>query len=91
MKKKTKLLKSNERKSVTEVSDFLHLIAEKINSGQVVLRQGKEEAVLELPEMLTLKVQVKGKETKKKGMQHALTIGIRWFDNEITGKPLELG
>ena len=42
----TRLFKSEEQKTRAEVSGFLRQIAERIESGEVVLRQGAEELVL---------------------------------------------
>jgi amphi-Trp domain-containing protein len=91
MKKKAQLLKSKERKNRSEVSQFLHQIADKIESGQVTFRLGQEETALDLPANLILKVKVKGKEKKKKGLRHSLKIQVKWFDDDTAGTALELG
>jgi amphi-Trp domain-containing protein len=91
MGKETRLFKSEEVKTRTQVSDFLHLIAEKIAAGEVVLRRGQEELVLNFPENLILEVQVEDENKKAKGVQHSLEIEIKWFDDDIKGGRLELG
>lgn len=58
MGKETRLFKSEERKSRSDVSTFLHQLADKISEGQVVLRQGQEEITLQLPHSLTLEAQL---------------------------------
>ncbi|KAA3664519.1 MAG: amphi-Trp domain-containing protein [Chloroflexi bacterium] len=90
MGKETKLFKSEEWKSRADASAFLHQLADKIGEGQVVLRQGKEEIVLQLPHRLVLEVQVEDENKKSKGIQHSLEIELKWFDDE-KGGPLELG
>jgi amphi-Trp domain-containing protein len=91
MGKETRLFKSEERKSRSEVSTFLHQIADKISEGQVVLRQGKEGITLQLPHNLILEVQVEDEDKKSKGIQHSLELEIKWFDDDAKGGPLELG
>jgi amphi-Trp domain-containing protein len=91
MGKETRLFKSEEKKQRSEVSEFLHAIADKLNGGQVVLRRGQEELVLEIPHNLILEVQVEDEDKKGKGVQHSLEIEIKWYDNDQVAGPLELG
>lgn len=89
MGRETKLFKSEERKSRTEVSHFLHQLADKISEGKVILSQGGEDMVLELPQNLILELQVEDEEKGRKGIQHSLEVEIKWFDNDQGGS-LEL-
>jgi amphi-Trp domain-containing protein len=90
MGKETRLFKSEERKIQSELSAFLHQLADKIAEGRVVLRQGKDEIILQLPHNLILEVQVEDEDKGKKGIQHSLEVEIKWFDDEQEG-PLTLG
>jgi amphi-Trp domain-containing protein len=90
MGRETRLFKSEERKTRSDVSAFLHQLADKISEGRVVLRQGQEEITLELPRSLILEIQVEDEAKKTKGIQHSLEIEMKWFDDE-QGGPLELG
>ena len=90
MGKETRLFKSEERKGRPDLSAFLHQLADKISEGQVVLRQGQEEIVLQLPRSLILEIQVEDEAKGKRGIQHSLEVEIKWFDDE-QGGPLELG
>mgnify|MGYP001055911234 CR=1 FL=1 len=90
MGKEIKLFKSEERKSRSDLSAFLHQLVDKISEGRVVLRQGQEEIVLQLPHSLILEVQVEDEDKGTKGTQHSLELEIKWFDDE-QGGPLELG
>jgi amphi-Trp domain-containing protein len=85
----TRLFKSEERKTRSELSEFVHQLADKISEGRVVLRQGQDEIKLELPETLILEVQVEDEDKGAKGVQHSLEVEIKWFDEEHGG-PLEL-
>ena len=82
MGRETRLFKSEERKTLTEIGDFLRLLADKITNGQVVLSQGGEEITLQLPQNLILEVQVEDEEKGTKGTQHSLEVEIKWFDND---------
>ncbi len=90
MGKEIRLFKSEERKSRSEVSAFLHQLADKVSEGKVVLRQSGEEISLQLPQGLILEIQVEDEDKKAKGIQHSLEIEIKWFDDD-RGGPLELG
>jgi amphi-Trp domain-containing protein len=89
MGKETRLFKSEERKSRTDVSAFLHQLADRISEGEVVLSQGQEEIALQFPASLILEVQVEDEDKGTKGVQHSLEVEIKWFDDE-QGGPLEL-
>ncbi len=90
MGREIRLFKSEERKNRSEVSAFLHQLADKISQGKVVLRQGQEEIALQLPAGLILEVQVEDEDKGAKGTQHSLEVEIKWFDDQ-QGGPLELG
>ncbi|MDY0248245.1 MAG: amphi-Trp domain-containing protein [Desulfobacterium sp.] len=89
MGKETRLFKSEERKSRSDVSEFLHQLADRISKGQAVLSQGQEEIILQLPQSLILEVQVEDEDKGARGVQHSLEVEIKWFDDE-QGGTLEL-
>ena len=91
MGRETRLFKTEERKNKSDVSEFLHQLADKVSKGQVVLSQGTEDITLEIPNNLILEVQVEDEDKKTKGIQHSLEIEIKWFDHDAQGGPLELG
>jgi amphi-Trp domain-containing protein len=91
MGKEKRLFKSEEPKNRTQVSEFLQQIAEKIALGEVVLRRGSEELVLQFPMNLILEVQVEEEDKRSKGIQHSLEIEIKWMDNDGQSGSLELG
>ena len=90
MGQETRLFKSKERKHRSDVSAFLHELADKISEGRVVLRQGQEEITLHLAENLAVEVQAEDEDKGAKGIQHSLEVELKWFDEE-QGGPLELG
>ena len=91
MGKETRLFKSEEPKNRAEVGAFLRQIADKLDSGEVILRRGGEELTLTVPENLVLEIQVEDEDKKRKGIQHSLEIEIKWFDNGSQGGSLEIG
>ena len=91
MGKEVRLFKSEERMNRSDVSAFLHQLADKLAEGDIVLRQGGEEISLALPHNLVLEVQVEDEDKKAKGVQHSLELEIKWFDEDAPSGPLELG
>lgn len=91
MTKDLLFFKNKERKTRSEVADFLHQLAEKVSDGKVQLRQGQDEVFLDLPSNVILEVEVKDKEKGRRGIQHKLEIELKWYDGDDGEKPLELG
>ena len=90
MGKETRLFKSEEPKTLGEVSTFLRELADKLDGGKVVLRRGAEELILELPQDLVLEIQVED-EPKKGSIQHSLEVEIKWYDEPRSSGRVELG
>lgn len=76
------LLKSEEKKSRSDIVAFLKEIAVKIDSGTVKLVQGEQSLELVIPENLTfeLKVEEKLKPDRPRKMQ--LEIELEWSEGE---------
>lgn len=85
MGKETRLFKSEERKNRSEVSEFLHQLADRVSKGQVVLSQGQEEITLALPQNLVLEVQVEDEDKGARGIQHSLEVELKWYDDDQGG------
>ena len=80
------ILKTEERKSRQEIVEFLREIIPKIESGQLTLKKGEEEVVLQFPETnleLEIKVEEKIKPDRPKKFQ--LEIEIEWVEGEEEG------
>lgn len=90
MGKETRLFKSENRHSRSDVSRFLRELADKLDTGQVVLQQGEETLTLDLPASLILEIQVEDEDKKSKGTQHSLEVELKWYDDE-QGGPVTLG
>ncbi len=91
MGRETRLFKSEERRNRADVGAFLHQLADKVEAGEVILRQGEEEITLQLPHSLILEVQVEDEDKGRKGIQHSLEVELKWFDDDASSGPLELG
>jgi amphi-Trp domain-containing protein len=91
MGKETRLFKSEERHSRTDVSVFLRQLADKVETGQVILSAGQESITLDIPANLILEIQVEDEDKRSKGIQHSLEIELKWFDGDDVGGPLQLG
>jgi amphi-Trp domain-containing protein len=90
MGKEVVLFKSEERKSRSDLSEFLHQLADKISRDEVILRQGNQEIALQIPQNLVLEIKVEDENKGAKGIQHSLEVEIKWFNGEQGGS-LELG
>nr|WP_320016637.1 amphi-Trp domain-containing protein [uncultured Desulfobacter sp.] len=90
MGKETRLFKNQEKKTRTDVSTFLHQLADKISEGTIILSKGSEELSLQIPQNLILEIQVEDEQKKKKGVQHSLEVEIKWFDNDDDPTELKL-
>ena len=90
MGREIKLFKSEEKKSRSDISTFLHRIADRIDQGTVTLRQGDSELKLDIPGTAILEVQVEEEDKKRKGTQHSLELEIKWYDGTAESG-LELG
>ena len=88
MGKEKKLYKSKVQKSLNEVGDELHLIADQIKSGQLHLGNGDSQLSLVFSDDLTLEIEAEDKQ-KKYGIRHCLQIEIKWYDNKET-QPLQI-
>ncbi|MFO8030741.1 MAG: amphi-Trp domain-containing protein [Cyclonatronaceae bacterium] len=89
MGREIELFKSKERKDRQETADFLHHLADKVASGNLVLKQGQNEVNIAIPENVQLEVEVEDEHKQKRGIRHKLEIELKWYDND-DGGPLEL-
>lgn len=79
------ILKSEEKKTRSEVVEFLKEIAQKIDTGVVKLVQGEENVELTIPENVTLEIKVEEKIKQDKPVKMQLEVELEW----IVGTPKE--
>lgn len=75
------LLKSEEKRSLTELAGFFRDLANKIENNQLTLKQGGEEFSLHLPDPVTLELELEDKH-KKGRTKRQLEIEIEWYLGE---------
>jgi amphi-Trp domain-containing protein len=84
------LFKSEERKELSGVVAFLHQLADKLAENQVVLRQGAEEIVVDIPDHVILELKVE-EEGKKGKTERSLEIELEWIEGDQSGGLVTLG
>lgn len=90
MAKETVLFKSEERKDLSSVVDFLRQLADKLAHNEVTLIQGDNELRLLIPNNVVLEVKVE-EEAKQSGVKHSLEIEIEWKEGDDDKGSLSLG
>jgi amphi-Trp domain-containing protein len=91
MAKKKILLRSKQIETPQSVAAFLRELADKVETGQVVLIQEGAETSINLPEQMTLSLSVKEKHKPKKSSQrHSLTIKLKWWEGAKARRSGEL-
>jgi amphi-Trp domain-containing protein len=77
MGKETVLFKSEEKKAAIDVANTLRQIADKIDDGTMILKQGSEEITLEFPKNMVLELKIEEEQGKKK-LKKSLEIELEW-------------
>jgi amphi-Trp domain-containing protein len=90
MGKEIELFKSEERKDLASVAAFLHQLADKLAKNQVILRQGAEEIVVNIPNNVVLELKVE-EEDKKGKVKRTLEVEIEWLEGDESGGVVTLG
>lgn len=89
MGKEVVLFSSEEHMDVQRVSDFLHQLADKVASGEVILSRGNDEVTLHIPKNVVLEVKAE-EEDKGKRTERSLEVEIEWVEGADEGS-LTLG
>ena len=85
MGRETVLFKSEEKKSSIDVANTLRQIADKIDDGTMILKQGSEEITLEFPKNMVLELKIEEEQGKKK-LKKSFEIELEWIiGNEQAG------
>ena len=90
MGKEVVLFSSEEPYDRKDVAGFLRQLADKLDQGRVILRQGKEEVILDIPNRIVLELKAE-EEFKKKKTQRTLEVEIEWIVGDEAGGPVSLG
>ena len=90
MGKEIVLFKSEERKDLASAVTFLHQLADKLAENQVILRQGSEEIIVDIPNNVVLELKVE-EEDKKGKIKRTLEVEIEWIEGDESGGVVTLG
>ncbi len=91
MSKKKVILKSKDKRRLSEVANFLRDLADKIEANDLTLRQGDEEIKLNLPDPVILELELEEKKNNKKGTKRQLEIEIEWYVGGKAQKSIKIG
>ena len=84
MGKETVLFKSEEKKSLGEVTSFLRELADKLDSNKVAFIQGKQTVKVKVPPTVELEIKVE-KETGKRKTKKKIELEIEWIVGDKSG------
>jgi amphi-Trp domain-containing protein len=80
MGRETVLFKSEEKKASGEIANTLRQIADKIEDGTMVLKQGSEEITLEFPKSMVLELKIEEEQGNR--MKKSFEIELEWIIGE---------
>ncbi len=74
------LFKSEEKKTAKEIADTLRLIADKIDSGSMTLKQNDTQVDIDFPGTMTLELKVEEEHGRK--LKKSFEIELEWTPGE---------
>ena len=80
MGKETILFKSEEKKTSSDIANTLRQIADKIDDGTMILKQGSEEITLEFPKNMVLELKIEEEQGKR--LKKSFEIELEWIIGE---------
>ena len=80
MGRETVLFKSEEKKASIDIANTLRQIADKIDDGTMVLKQGSEEITLEFPKNMVLELKIEEEQGKR--LKKSFEIELEWIIGE---------
>lgn len=81
MGKEIKLFKAIEKKSISEVAEFLRQLADRLDKNKVSLRRDDKKIKLDIPDRVELEIEVE-KEIGKRKTEIELAIEIKWIEGD---------
>ncbi len=90
MGRETLLFKNVEKTDLNSVAQLLRELADKVESGKVVLKQGQKTLKLKIPQRVELQVKAE-KEVGKRRTKKKLEVEIEWVVGEQGGGSFSLG
>jgi amphi-Trp domain-containing protein len=80
MGRETVLFKSEEKKASSDIANTLRQIADKIDDGTMILKQGSEEITLEFPKNMVLELKIEEEQGKR--LKKSFEIELEWIIGE---------
>jgi len=80
MGRETILFKSEEKKTSGDIANTLRQIADKIDDGSMILKQGSEEITLEFPNNMVLELKIEEEQGKR--LKKSFEIEMEWIIGE---------
>jgi len=80
--KETVLFKSEQKMARSDVTAALRTIADKLDSGQLVLSMGEDQVSLEIPENVTLELKAEEEAGRRDETKKSLEIEIEWMEGQ---------
>lgn len=80
MGKETVLFKSEEKKASIDVAKTLRQIADKIDSGTMILKKGSEEIKIEFPTNMIFELKIEEEQGKR--LKKSFEIELEWIIGE---------
>jgi len=80
-KKKTALFRSKELRDTASVAALFRDLADKLETGELVIQRGEQEVAMSVGDRVALKLKANEKKTKR-GILRKLTVGLRWVEGE---------
>jgi amphi-Trp domain-containing protein len=81
MGRETVLFKSEEKKASSDIANTLRQIADKIDDGTMILKQGSEEITLEFPKNMVLELKIEEEQGRKR-LKKSFEIELEWIMGE---------
>jgi amphi-Trp domain-containing protein len=78
MGRETILFKTEEKMSRREAASLLRQVADKLDSGKVILQQGKNKTSLKIPDRVEVEIKAE-KEVGRKKTKKKLELEIEWL------------
>lgn len=87
MGQETTLFTSKDVKPRADLAAFLRGLADRVETGQIVLKQGAQDITLDLPAQVTMELKVEDEIKRSKGTQHKLEVELSWYDGDTAAAP----
>lgn len=84
----TVLFKSEEKKTKGEIADTLRTIADKIDKGNLVLKQDSTDIAPEFPAQMVLDLKVE--EEQGKNFKRSLEIELEWIVGDVSSSATQI-